>query len=42
MDQNENGNLTNLWFFATILFVYLVFDVVKIILAKQLKNKLTH
>ena len=28
-------------FFAAILFFYLLFDVVKIILAKQLKNKLT-
>ena len=29
------------WFFAAILFFYLLFDVAKIILAKQLKNKLT-
>ena len=29
------------WFFAAILFFYLVFDVAKIILAKQLKNRLT-
>jgi threonine/homoserine/homoserine lactone efflux protein len=29
------------WFFAAILFFYLMFDVAKIILAKQLKNRLT-
>ena len=29
------------WFFAAILFFYLLFDVAKIILAKQLKHKLT-
>tara|TARA_R110000823_G_scaffold65390_10_gene153473 strand:+ start:2515 stop:3201 length:687 start_codon:yes stop_codon:yes gene_type:complete len=29
------------WFFAAILFFYLLFDIAKIILAKQLKNKLT-
>lgn len=29
------------WFFAAILFFYLLFDVAKIILAKQLKNRLT-
>ena len=29
------------WFFAAILFFYLFFDVAKIILAKQLKNRLT-
>lgn len=29
------------WFFVAILFFYLLFDVAKIILAKQLKNRLT-
>ena len=29
------------WFFAAILFFYILFDVAKIILAKQLKKRLT-